>query len=296
LDNTPLVTVLIPTYNCATYIRTAIDSALAQTYPAVEIIVIDDGSTDETQAILQSYKDKIHIIKQSNQGAATARNAGLAIAQGEYIATLDADDSWLPERLEKMVKFMQNSPCDIVLTNFYLVNEANQYIKIYFNPNFSPPKKQYQALLRTPLPFVMMLARTKLIKALNYDETLVIAEDYDLYLRALQNGACWGYLSEPLANYRMRVNSLSHSYDKNYKYYLWRIFNKHRANLGKYKTFLIYYYHISLYRWYLLDSALKSRQLTRILKQTFIALQSPWFIILASKVIIKRLTQRNYAR
>lgn len=96
----PKISVIIPTYNRAHYVSQAIDSVLAQTFTDYEILVIDDGSIDNTKEVLQSYLDKITYIYQENKGVSAARNTGLRLARGEWIAFLDSDDIWLPEKLE----------------------------------------------------------------------------------------------------------------------------------------------------------------------------------------------------
>ena len=100
----PLVSVIIPNYNYAHYLPQALDSVLAQTYPRVEIMVIDDGSTDDSENVLRGYGDRIRSIKQQNQGVSAARNLGARETRGELLAFLDADDFWLPEKLERQVQ------------------------------------------------------------------------------------------------------------------------------------------------------------------------------------------------
>jgi glycosyltransferase involved in cell wall biosynthesis len=107
----PLVSVIMPAYNTARYIREAIDSVLDQDYPSKELIVIDDGSTDGTLEVLRSYGDRITLIEQRNQGSAVARNAGLAAARGECIAFLDSDDIWLPGKLRLQVDHLPTGRC-----------------------------------------------------------------------------------------------------------------------------------------------------------------------------------------
>src|SRR3990170_3473675 len=104
------VSVIIPAYNSARFLPEAIESVLAQTYKDYGIIVIDDGSTDNTKETLEPYFDKIKYIYQQNQGAASARNTAIRHSQGEYIAFLDADDVWLPEKLHIQVEYLNNNP------------------------------------------------------------------------------------------------------------------------------------------------------------------------------------------
>ena len=105
----PKVSIIIPTYNTANYISEAVDSALAQTYPDSEIIVVDDGSTDGTRQLLESYGHRIRYIYQDNQGVSTARNKGVQEAQGEYMAFLDADDIWYPDKIMKEVSVAEQN-------------------------------------------------------------------------------------------------------------------------------------------------------------------------------------------
>jgi len=104
------ISVIIPTYNYARYLRQAIDSALAQTYAPLEVIVIDDGSTDETPQVLAEYGERIRTIRQINAGVGAARNSGVAAARGEYIALLDSDDLWLPRKLELQIARFEVDP------------------------------------------------------------------------------------------------------------------------------------------------------------------------------------------
>jgi len=104
------VSVIIPTYNYGRFIAEAIDSVLAQTYPLLEIIVVDDGSTDDTPRIAAAYGDRIRYIRQQNAGVGAARNAGIAAARGEYVAFLDSDDIWLPEKIAKQLALFEADP------------------------------------------------------------------------------------------------------------------------------------------------------------------------------------------
>src|SRR5687768_8169523 len=104
--NQPLISVIIPNYNYGIYLGQAIDSVLKQTYSKVEIIVVDDGSTDNSQDILIKYKEKITFIKQANKGVGAARNTGVKNSSGEFVSFLDSDDIWLPTKLERQLEVM----------------------------------------------------------------------------------------------------------------------------------------------------------------------------------------------
>jgi len=106
----PAVSIVIPAFNASWCIRRAVDSVLAQTFTDFELIVVDDGSTDETAEILRSYGDALRVVSQPNGGMSCARNAGIRIARGRYIAFLDADDRWLPAKLERQVKLLDDRP------------------------------------------------------------------------------------------------------------------------------------------------------------------------------------------
>ena len=106
----PLVSVVIPTYNRANLISETIDSVISQTFADYEIIVVDDGSQDETQAVLAKYEGSVRLITQKNQGTAEARNAGIRASKGEYLAFLDSDDLWLPNKLAQQMEIFSQSP------------------------------------------------------------------------------------------------------------------------------------------------------------------------------------------
>jgi glycosyltransferase involved in cell wall biosynthesis len=108
-DEQPLVSVIIPVYNGARFLRAALESVLAQTYRAFEVIVVDDGSVDESGAIAQSFPE-VHYIRQENQGVAAARNNGIDTARGEFFAFLDQDDLWTPEKLKVQIEYLLNQP------------------------------------------------------------------------------------------------------------------------------------------------------------------------------------------
>jgi glycosyltransferase involved in cell wall biosynthesis len=110
MKNKPTVTAVIPAYNYGCFLSEAIDSVLSQTYLVHEVIVVDDGSTDNTPEVAGRYGDRIHLIRTANQGVSAARNAAIAVSKGDLIALLDADDRWLPAKIERQVAAFDGDP------------------------------------------------------------------------------------------------------------------------------------------------------------------------------------------
>lgn len=182
--NNPLISVIIPTYNRAWALADAVDSVLAQDYPEVELIVVDDGSTDETPSLLAAYGDALQVITLDNGGVSRARNHGIAAAQGEYIAFLDSDDRWLPEKLSEQAAFFKANPeariCqteELWIRNGKRVNPCKHHKK--------PSGDIFEASLHLCLvsPSAVMLHGTLFKEVGLFDETLPACEDYDLWLR-----------------------------------------------------------------------------------------------------------------
>lgn len=105
----PLVTAVIPTYNYARFVARAVESVLGQTYPAIECVVVDDGSRDETPQVLEQFGSRIRVIRQPNRGLSAARNTGIAAASGPYVAFLDSDDCWYPEKIERQMALIRSA-------------------------------------------------------------------------------------------------------------------------------------------------------------------------------------------
>jgi glycosyltransferase involved in cell wall biosynthesis len=178
------VSVVIPTYNRGAMLAEAIDSVLAQDYQDFELIVVDDGSTDRTPAILESYREHLAVIHQNNQGVSSARNAGIAAASGQLIAFLDSDDLWKPQKLSVQVDFFRSNPealiCqteEIWIRNGIRVNPGKRHQKIagmIFEPSLE---------LCLVSPSAVMIRRRLFETVGRFDESLPACEDYDLWLR-----------------------------------------------------------------------------------------------------------------
>ena len=110
MDSKPTISVVIPCYNAAPFLRETLESVFVQTYPPLEIIVVDDGSTDESAVIAESFGSPVRVIRQENQGESVARNRGIEEAGGDWVAFLDADDLWLPNKLERQIQVLRDAP------------------------------------------------------------------------------------------------------------------------------------------------------------------------------------------
>lgn len=216
----PSVSVIIPTYNRAQFISQTIDSVLAQTFTDYEIIVVDDGSTDETAQILAGYGNQLRLFSQANSGPSAARNLGLQVAQGEFVGFLDADDLWYPEMLATTVSHLCTNPqIDLICGAWDVIDETGQMIRPANTP--SSVQSSVQAdFLRTIatgnrfLPLAMLFRRKCFACCGVFDTTLKGVEDWDLWLRLAVHGHKIDLVDIPLARYRRHKISLTHSWQR----------------------------------------------------------------------------------
>ena len=190
----PRVSVIIATYNNAHYILEAIASIFNQTYTSYEIIVIDDGSTDNTRQVLEPYLDKLRYVYQENKGVSQARNLGLEIAQGEFISFLDADDFFLPDKLAKQVAIFDARPSlGIVHSGWRLVNKKGEKISDIELWHSSPELDLQTWVIWKPVTISMMFRKSWIKSAGGFDTRWHHGEDIDLILRLSVNGceAVW---------------------------------------------------------------------------------------------------------
>ena len=179
-----MVSVIIPTYNRGWVLQEAIDSVLAQDFKDFELIVVDDGSTDNTGEMLDSYDQDLIVIRQTNRGVSAARNRGIAAAAGRLIAFLDSDDLWLPSKLSRQVDFFNLNPDAVInqteeiwIRNGVRVNPKNRHHK------FSGMIFEQSLALCLVSPSAVMMRRSLLDAVGLFDEDLPACEDYDLWLR-----------------------------------------------------------------------------------------------------------------
>lgn len=213
IDNKPKVSVILPTYNRAHLVGRAIQSVLNQTFQDLEIVVVDDASTDNSEEIVKNFSNpniKYH-RHESNRGANAARNTGISIAKGEYIAFNDSDDEWLPTKLEKQVIIIENTEDDIgiVYSGFYqIIGNVKSYV-----PSVSIKKKDgniYKSLLygNFVTTQTVLIKRECFEKVGFFDEELPRLQDWELWLRISKNYK-FKFIDEPLVIANLQPNSIS---------------------------------------------------------------------------------------
>lgn len=205
-----LVSVVVPNYNCEKYIRETLNSILNQTYKNIEIIIIDDCSSDESYKIALNYATKFSNIKvirlEKNSGAAIARNKGIEIASGEYIAFLDSDDIWLETKLEKQIKIMEDKNYGITFTGYEHINETGEKLGIEIR---TPKKVNYNMLLWHDYFGCLTVVYNQRKLGKIYSENIRKNNDYSLFLNILKKENYAYSLNENLAKYRIRKGSIS---------------------------------------------------------------------------------------
>lgn len=207
----PLVSVIIPTYNHARFIAQAVQSALVQTYPQVEIIVIDDGSTDETAQVLAPFAGRIRVVTQNNAGVSAARNHGFALAQGQYLTFLDADDLFLPDKLARDVALLEGDPAvGMVYCSWRYVAEDGEQVLGELRPQKAGQLLEDLLLRRFHcVPGAATIRREALERVGLFAEHCPAAADTDLWVRLAYAGYPFACVDEPLLCYRTVSGSMS---------------------------------------------------------------------------------------
>ena len=205
------VSVIVPVYNGAEFVAAALDSALAQTHADAEVIAIDDGSTDATPAVLARFAARVRVLRQTNRGLSAARNAGLAAANGAYVALLDADDTWDPSFLEVALARLAELDESVVgvFAGWVLTDRSGRafpHTQTIRHGTFAVR----DFLRRAPfLPSTVTLRRAAVLAAGGFDEALRATEDWDLWLRLTAAGASFVALERCLCHYRVHEQNWS---------------------------------------------------------------------------------------
>ncbi|MGH7719384.1 MAG: glycosyltransferase family A protein [Gemmatimonadaceae bacterium] len=200
----PLVSCVIPVYNGARYLGEAIDSALGQSYPAIEVLVVDDGSTDDSGAVAAAYGERVRYFRQENAGPPAARNTGVREARGEVIAFLDSDDLWHGEKIERQVAQFQVRPeldgCLCHAKLFWIDELREEGARYESHPRAQPPGYGSTTLM----------ARRELFRKIgDFDPKLRFGDLIDWFLRVQRHGALFEMLPDVLAYRRMHHTNLS---------------------------------------------------------------------------------------
>jgi glycosyltransferase involved in cell wall biosynthesis len=211
----PLVSAAITTFNRAQFLPEAIESVLGQTCRDVELIVVDDGSTDDTPAAVQPYRERIRYIRQKNLGRSSARNSALAAAEGTFIAFCDSDDAWLPDRLERQLPHLERRPVAMVHGQVELIaadgrtlTEETEAHRAIFSRAHAQPVTYAGYAWECRCLSSTILARADALRAVGgYDPALVL-DDYDLYLRLALDYEIVFLDGPPLARYRLHPEQM----------------------------------------------------------------------------------------
>jgi len=203
---TPLISVVIPTYNRADLLRETVESVLAQTYAPVEVIVVDDGSTDGTAALMQGYTDRVVYIRQENRGGTAARNTGTRAAKGTYLNWLDHDDLMLPTKLERQVEVLETRPeVGLVHCGYYRIDkDGNVLDRITGLPEGDVRRRLVcGCFIWSGAPLV----RRECIERMGLFDESVWSSDADMWLRIALAGYRFGCVQDPLGKYRILPDS-----------------------------------------------------------------------------------------
>jgi len=222
MNNSPLVSVIIPIFNVFPYLTRCLDSVTKQTYKNLEIILIDDGSTDNGSELCDKYASKdsrIHVIHQTNQGLSAARNSGLRVANGTFILFIDGDDSLSLSAVDLFVKTAQDTKADVVWSDFVYIDDNE---KIQYPPLPPNVKKEGISLLTTDEFLFNLFARKEgsvcyklyrreLMENIFFDDSIRRVEDVPFLMAISPRISSVAFLPEPLYFYYMRTNSICHT-------------------------------------------------------------------------------------
>ena len=204
-EERPLISVIIPVYNGEAFLAEAIQSVLNQNFLPIEIVVVDDGSTDNTKQIALGFGDQIIYTKKENGGVASARNRGIELAKGDFIAFIDADDLWLLNKTETQISILENPGIEIVIGFTQMMALDKDVQRMQLNPE---PMLIYQ------------LGSTMIRKSVfeiigNFDETMILSEDTDWFFRAMEAGISIELHKDVVQYYRIHQANLTADKKKN---------------------------------------------------------------------------------
>ncbi len=218
MSSNPKVTVLMPCYNAAVYLGEAVDSILNQTYRNLEILLIDDGSKDGTKERILEYAKidsrVVPVFNEGNLGLIRTLNKGVALANGEYIARMDADDISSLNRIERIVaEFALCPELDLISASCYRISSTGKLLRRNYPKATLSKALQFVSFFSTPVIHPCIIAKTKVFSENLFDENYLHSEDYELFSRLLSNGFNFMNLSDSLYYLRVNPNSVSHKFE-----------------------------------------------------------------------------------
>jgi len=217
-DNS-IVTVIIPSYNREKYIRETIDSVLSQTYENIDIVVVDDGSTDHSREILESYGDRIRILEhegRANRGQSAAINLAMRSTGGKYVAILDSDDVWTVDKIEKQVEYLERHPeIGIVYGNGHAIDEDGKILYKLIPPGHREENDPGRMLLECHfnIPSNAIVRRSAFDQVGEFDESLRSSQDHDMAIRLVEVTKA-AFIDEPVWYYRRHPDTQSTKHTK----------------------------------------------------------------------------------
>ncbi|NBI29325.1 glycosyltransferase family 2 protein [Chengkuizengella marina] len=243
-----LVSIIMPAYNCGDYIGFTIDSVIAQKYKNWELILVDDCSTDNTKEIVKEYMVNDHRIKyyklEENSGAAVARNKALDLAKGKYIAFLDSDDVWFPEKLSKQISFMKVNRYNFTCTSYTKIDELGNYLNRTIR---AQSIRDYDGVLKTcPGNSTVIYNAEKLgkFKIPNIKKR----NDYVMWLQVIKKEKYLYGIEEPLSSHRIRTDAISSNKFSLVGYH-WKVYREiEKLSLIKSSYLIIYWIITTLFK------------------------------------------------
>ena len=219
MENPILVTVLMPCYNASSFLKAAVDSILNQSYRNLEVLLIDDGSSDNTKDLIGQYATLdsriVAVYNEENLGLIRTLNKGVQMATGLFIARMDSDDISEPNQIEYMMKAFEKDPLlDVVSAGYYSMSaDGTKSVRVY--PKALDSKALlFVSLFCTPVNHPCMMARAAVLKSNPFDEGYIHSEDYEIFSRLLLNGSKFRNLEEPLYYLRRNPQSVSNRFER----------------------------------------------------------------------------------
>jgi glycosyltransferase involved in cell wall biosynthesis len=216
-----LVSVVIASYNMGQYLPRAVHSALAQSYPQVEVLVVDDGSTDDTPAIMRQFhaEARVRALRQPNGGQARARNQGVAASRGQFVAFLDADDEWLPDKLARQMPLFRDRPgLGVVHSEFERMDADGQPLPRGTPVRMHRGRVSGPLLIENFVSFQTAVVRRECLERYGaFDESVRMGDDYELFLR-LSAHYEFDFVPEATIRYRIWPGQMSKNYRRRYEY------------------------------------------------------------------------------